>query len=80
MNGAGTNSTARTLGLAGFAGVINSTDVSAWGVGFNQNIAAAAMDIYVSYRNYDFEVKDVAGNKALVNDLQTVVMGARIQF
>ena len=82
VNGAGVNSQQRTIGggLLPGGGLINSTDISVWGVGFNQNIAAAAMDIYVSYRNYDFEVKDAAGNKALLNDLQTFVMGARIQF
>ena len=76
----GGSSTARTLGLTGFTNKINSTVVDMWGLGFNQNIAAAAMDMYVDYRNYQFEIKDTAGNKASVNDMQTVIMGARIQF
>ena len=80
VNGQGTSSTARTLGLIGFAGTINSTNVDMWGVGFNQNIAAAAMDMYVDYRNYSFDIRDTVGNKAAVNDLQTLTAGARIQF
>ena len=61
-------------------GKINSSEITYWGVGFNQNVAAAAMDIYVSYRNYGFDVKDITGKAAAVNDMQTVVMGAKIQF
>ena len=42
------------------------------------------MDIYVDYRNYSFDIRTDAvapgANKATVNDLQTVIMGARIQF
>jgi hypothetical protein len=81
VNNATGTAVARTLTGVGFtANSIASTDVQMWGVGFNQNIAAAAMDIYVNYRNYNVDVKDVAGNKAALNDLQTVIMGARIQF
>jgi predicted porin len=77
----GKYATTRALGLAGFSGLpVGSTDISMWGVGFNQNIAAAAMDIYVGYRNYSFDVKDTAGNKAALNDIQVVMTGARIQF
>ena len=61
-------------------GTVAATDITAWGVGFNQNIAAAAMDMYVSYRNYSFDVRDTKGVSANVNDIQTVIMGARIQF
>jgi hypothetical protein len=61
-------------------GSLAKTTVNYWGVGFNQNVAAAAMDVYVSYRNYSFDIKDAAANKANVNDIQTVLTGARIQF
>ena len=79
INTAGVVSVGRAdagLGLANIA----SSNVNFWGLGFNQNVAAAAMDIYVGYRNYSFDVKDVAGVKAVVNDTQTVIMGAKIQF
>ena len=77
--GSPTSSTLRTDANLGL-GSIASTDISYFGIGLNQNIAAAAMDIYGSYRNYNFDVKDVTGRKAQVEDLQTFVMGARIQF
>jgi hypothetical protein len=83
----GTNSSAvvKDVNLLGATNVaITGTDATYWGVGFNQNVAAAAMDIYVSYRNYSFDVKGVTaanvGQVSTANDMQTVVMGAKIQF
>ena len=81
--GAGTFSAGRALGLAGVSGIagnVAATDILMWGVGFNQNFSAAALDLYVGYRNYSFDVKDVAGNKASLNDIQVLMTGARIQF
>ena len=79
--GNGGTSSIRGLGNAqpGF-GNINSSDINMWGIGFNQAVDAAAMDIYVSYRNYSFDVSNTAGVKANLNDLQTVLTGARIAF
>ena len=79
INTNGVVSAGRTDGGLGLVNIASS-QVNYWGIGFNQNIAAAAMDIYVGYRNYSFDVKDVANTKAIVNDMQTVVMGAKIQF
>ena len=72
-----------TTGLISFGngvGTVSATEIEAWGVGFNQNVAAAALDMYVSYRNYSFDVRDTKGVAANINDIQTVIMGARIQF
>ena len=68
------------LGVAAAAGNIASSNISFYGVGFNQSIDAAAMDIYVAYRNYDFDVKSTTGAKASLNDIQTVYTGAIIKF
>ena len=77
----GNVSVGRTDAGLGFgAGLIGSSEVNYWGIGFNQNIAAAAMDIYVGFRNYDFDVKSVTGVKAQVEDIQTIITGAKIQF
>jgi len=58
---------------------ITTAEYSNWGLGFNQNIAAAVMDLYVNYNNYSYDLKAGAVDVP-VNDFQTVVMGARIQF
>jgi hypothetical protein len=83
-NGAATTGTAagRAVSGLGQAGgnLINSTEMTTWSVGFNQNIEAAAMDLYVIYKHFDFDIKDTVGNKILVNDFQLVTAGARIQF
>jgi hypothetical protein len=71
------------LGQAAAANVlINSTELNSWSIGFNQNIEAAAMDLYLIYKHFDFDIRDntAAHNKILVNDIQFVTMGARIQF
>ena len=46
---------------------------SLWGLGLVQHIEAAAMDMYVSYRNIDLDIQDQ-------DRIQAVVVGARIQF
>jgi hypothetical protein len=61
-------------------GAINATEIKMWGASVNQNIAAASTDLYIDYRSYGFDVSDTTGKKANLNDLKTVVMGARIQF
>ncbi len=81
INTTGAVSVGRTDAGLGFgAALIASSEVNYWGIGFNQNIAAAAMDMYVSFRNYEFDVTSTTGQKAVVNDMQTVTMGAKIQF
>lgn len=48
-------------------------DIDMWGVGLVQAIDAAAMDLYVGYRNYNLD--DLGSG-----DLQTIMAGAKIQF
>jgi hypothetical protein len=78
--GVGNPSTARSAATLGLAGFVASSDVTMWGLGANQFIDAAAMDIYVAYRNYSFDVTSTTGAKSQLEDIQTVVTGARIQF
>ncbi len=54
-----------------WAATTNSVQV--WGVGIVQNIDAAAMQLYLGYRNYD---NNVAGD----TNMHTIAAGARIQF
>ncbi len=61
---------------------IVSGELTAWGLGINQQIDAAAMDLYLQYRSYDGS--DVTGTTALVNTdyktFQQLMIGGRIQF
>ena len=75
----GQNAT-RAATSIGLGGNIANSDITVWGIGFNQAIDAAAMDLYIMYRNYEFDVKSTTGAKAQLEDFQTVVMGGRIQF
>ena len=56
-------------------------ELSYWGIGLVQNIDAAAMELYFSWRH--FEAKD-PGTTATANpglkDLDIVLTGARVKF
>lgn len=58
---------------------ITNFESEIWEVGFNQQIAAAEMDIYIHYKHYDAELTTTAG-RALSEPWQTVIMGSRIKF
>ena len=70
-----------TLGAARCLG----SNVEVWGVGFNQSIDAAAMDLYVSYHHATPEVTlgtatNVVTGKANLENFQWVMMGGIIKF
>jgi hypothetical protein len=71
-------------GLDGIiAGLVefSSTEVDFWGIGVVQHIDAAAMEMYLSYRNYSNSFVDAAGPTTVNGDDLSVVMGgARIRF
>ena len=80
------NSTFGFVQSAGAGAFLASSDVTMWGLGINQEISAAAMDMYVSYRHFDMDAKTSATGtsagqtKAQVQDMQAVMMGAIIRF
>jgi hypothetical protein len=80
----GVNTTAFTL--IGGAAQLVSAETKMWGLGINQEISAAAMDMYVSYRNFDMDARTSAtgaaagSTKLNVNSMQAVMMGAIIRF
>ncbi len=90
--GAGLNATGAIN--AGFAGIVplagNTTlvtsEVTMWGIGVNQQISAAAMDMYVSYRHFDADARfsanglNTATSQKSSQDFQAVMMGAIIRF
>jgi hypothetical protein len=55
-----------------------TTDATRWGVGLNQKIDSAAMDVYIQGTFWSFEHN--ATNAVSEEDLKTVLVGSRIQF
>jgi hypothetical protein len=64
--------------------IIDSSQATVWGLGIVQNIDAAAMEVFLSYRRYTAEVTSPAGNlingTESYNDFDVVMGGARIKF
>jgi hypothetical protein len=64
-------------------GISASSDLEVWGVGVVQHIDAAAMELYLSYRNYSADLTVSAGGVTAVlvpDDMNVVLGGARIRF
>jgi hypothetical protein len=67
---------------------ISSSDVDVWGFGLVQSIDAAAMDLYIGYRQYSADVTtvtvidstDLERKKLDVQDFQAVMAGGLIRF
>ena len=59
--------------------VITNFEFEMWEIGLNQHIKAAAMDIYLHYKNYDADVTTTAGNVD-TEEWQTVILGGHIKF
>jgi predicted porin len=80
LNGFNNNVTA-IAGLGSTAGLASGTSsdkMSIWGVGMVQSIDAAAMDLYIGYRNYSLTgVTPTAGS---IKDIDVLTAGARIRF
>ena len=75
------------LNSRGAASRISSSEVQMWGLGINQSIDAAAMDLYIAYRNASADMKlSATGSSAgavrsnSIDDWQAVMMGAIIRF
>ncbi|MBX9926755.1 MAG: hypothetical protein K2Y05_10385 [Hyphomicrobiaceae bacterium] len=68
------------VGAAAGGNRVVSSEVDMWGFGFNQSIDAAAMDLYVGYRNYEADVTLNRGKAQGLQDFQAVLTGAIIRF
>lgn len=53
-----------------------SLEMTMWGIGFNQAIDAAAMDLYIRYNQYDPDSNQHVGEEKF----QVITAGGRIQF
>ena len=63
---------------------INNSELQMWGIGIVQRIDAAAMELFVSYRNYEADVTGIDDGLGLVSmpleDLTILHAGGRIRF
>jgi hypothetical protein len=74
----GTGSAFQSVGIVG-----NGTSSNIWGVGVVQHIDAAAMEVFLAYRNYQAGSAGDAAATILdtdVKDMSVVMGGARIRF
>ena len=55
-------------------------EVDMFEVGFNQELSAAAMNLYLHYKHYEADLTDAAGASVPTEDFQTVIGGAMIKF
>jgi hypothetical protein len=67
--------------LAGFTAIddVIGSEARIWGIGVVQNVDAAAMELYLGYRNYSVDLDSLAGTYSF-EDLHVVAGGARIKF
>ena len=63
---------------------VTSSSMQMWGFGIVQHIAAAQMDLYLSYRRYSAEVSGIEADgtpvAAPIDDIDLIMAGSRIRF
>ena len=71
-------------GAAGFVvngEILRSSNAQMWGLGIVQNIDAAAMELYLSYRQYSADARELnTGLGQSYEDFAVGMAGARIRF
>jgi len=73
------------VALAGFVAPIVNSEVDVWGLGVVQSIDAAAMDLYLTYRNYGADLKTSTNGVDTqtvtgLKDWQAITFGGIIRF
>ncbi len=58
---------------------VTSSDVTHWGVGVTQYVDAAAMEVFLVYKNYSLDAVEL-GAPVATKDLDLIIGGARISF
>ncbi len=59
---------------------VASSEVTNFGIGVNQYVDAAAMEIFLTYKQFEVDVGLVGGGSLATSDYSTVIMGTRISF
>jgi predicted porin len=85
LNGVGGINDVRSLVGAAVEVRLQSAETTMWGVGLTQSIDAAAMDLYIGYKNFSVDAQtmnnlNVSTGKASINDHQVVMAGGIIRF
>jgi hypothetical protein len=73
----GNHSDMLTMATTGAA--VLSSDATTWGLGIQQTVDAAAMDIFLTYKHAEGDFR-TAGGITNVRDLDMVILGTRINF
>jgi hypothetical protein len=64
--------------------VRTSSEATHWGIGINQYVDAAAMELFATYKNFSLDANGFTGNNLALNnnvhDLQLFIVGTRINF
>jgi hypothetical protein len=58
---------------------VSSSDVTHWGIGVTQYVDAAAMEVFLVYKNYSLDAVELGANVP-TRDLDLIIGGARISF
>lgn len=64
----------------GASGLVADSEQTSWGLGVSQFIDAAAMELYLGYRNTEADLTDTNGGRSAYDDIDVVYSGARIKF
>ena len=67
------------FGATGAGTGLFDSKVTNWGVGVNQFVDAAAMEVFLTYKHFEIDASDAIGPVQL-EDFQAVIGGARINF
>ncbi len=62
-----------------FADADLSGDATVWGLGVVQYIDAAAMELFLTYKNYSADIRELGVNSP-TKDLDVVIGGVRVSF
>ncbi len=74
------NGLAQTNALVGATG-FTGDKVTNWGLGVNQYIDAAAMEVFLTYKHFEIDARETAtGLNANLSDFDVVIGGARVNF
>jgi len=83
-NVASTNGFCNNAGYASTAGGLScDSTVTSWGLGINQYIDAAAMQVFATYKNFSLDTAGFVGTSANLNDthnMQIFLVGTKVNF
>ncbi len=57
-----------------------NTELAIWAIGFQQNIDAAATELYIHYKHFEADDNNLNAAQGNNSDMDQVVVGARIKF